>query len=352
MSLFDYLADSPKIDFHIVCGKKSQFENSMYYESTKGGVHYLQNVFFKLAGKQFYIQSRVIQTLKSLNPDVVILRGVNPQIISMLYAFIWLKIFRSKVKIYWWGHGTTGNQGGFGVSLRKWFYKKADGVLLQGKKGFPILSKIGINESKLHVIGNNMNDSSLGYKITKVTEKKIIDSFNLIFVGRLVQEKRVDLLIDAVSILTKQGLSIQCEIIGDGPIRASLEEKARDLGLLYSVFFRGALFGDDVIPYFTRSHLTVIPDYSGLSIIHGLSFGLPFVTSDDIQYHGPEIEVLQSGINGSIYAKNNVQDLCSKIMDWHLKLKQDNSIANSCIDSIEEYTAEFVGENILKHIAI
>jgi len=350
-SLFDFLSDSNRISFHIVCGKKSQFPNSKYYTSNKGNIVYVKNQFFKILGSLFYVQSPVVKKVLRLNPNKIVLRGVNPQIISTLYLFLWLKLFRPKVKIYWWGHGTLGNQGGFGRKFRKFFYKRSDGILLQGNKGITLLTEIDIPKHKIHVVGNNMNDSSLGYKVQTIENKKATEKINLIYVGRLVKQKRVDLLLNACWKLKNDGYLVACDIIGDGPELGALKKIVNLQNLNDEINFTGALYEESLSPYFLKADLLVIPDYSGLSIIHGLSFGKPFITSDDFNFHGPEIEVLIENKNGSVYRKNNVPDLVNNILLWHNKLKSNNTIAQDCIKSIHNYSTEYVGNNFLNILA-
>ncbi len=350
-SLFDFLSESEKIKFHIICGKKSQFPDSKYYNSNKPNVTYVKNRFFKFLGSLFYIQTPVIKAVKSLDPHKVVLRGVNPQIVSMLYLFLWLKVFKPQTKIYWWGHGTLGNQGGFGRRFRKFFYKRSDGVLLQGNKGIALLKGINIPEDKIHVVGNNMNDDSLGYKTQKIENKQADQKISLIYVGRLVEQKRVDLLLEACLRLKENKHLFSCCIIGEGPISTDLKEYVTHHGLSEEINFTGALYEEALTPYFLHADLLIMPDYAGLSLIHGLSFGLPFITSDDFNFHGPEIEVLQREINGSVYKKDNVEDLVDKILFWHNKMKRKNNIADDCIASIHDYSTEFVGNNFINVLA-
>jgi glycosyltransferase involved in cell wall biosynthesis len=54
---------------------------------------------------------------------------------------------------------------------------------------------------------------------------------DVVFVGRLVPEKRVDMLIEAVSRLRPSLPTVRCLVIGDGPQRRSLEELVAARGL-------------------------------------------------------------------------------------------------------------------------
>ena len=153
-SLFDYLLESDEVNFHIICGQKSQFANSKYYQPKHPNISVIKNRFFNLSGKLFYIQTPVIRTILQQKPEVLILRGVNPQIISMLYTFIFIKLFKRNIKIYWWGHGGSGNQGGLGVLFRKFFYKYSNGVLLQGNEGVKTMKAMEVEPQNIYVVGN------------------------------------------------------------------------------------------------------------------------------------------------------------------------------------------------------
>lgn len=74
----------------------------------------------------------------------------------------------------------------------------------------------------------------------KTVEPSSVKS-DLIFVGRLIKDKRVDILVYLVGELVKRGLSIKCCIVGDGPERTNLENLCSDLGLKNNITFLGAL---------------------------------------------------------------------------------------------------------------
>src|ERR1700743_1456298 len=77
------------------------------------------------------------------------------------------------------------------------------------------------------------------------------EPFRLLFVGRLVEFKGAHDLIDAMKHLDACSL----EIVGDGPEREELTNRARDL----PVRFEGVV--DDCIPFYDRADLLVFPSY-------------------------------------------------------------------------------------------
>jgi glycosyltransferase involved in cell wall biosynthesis len=107
---------------------------------------------------------------------------------------------------------------------------------------------------------------------------------DIIFVGRLIREKHVDMLVDAVGILRKTNPGIRCLIIGDGPERMALEEKVNSTHLSGNIIFTGFFRqSGDMIAHMKSSRVFVLPSTRegfGISALEALAAGLPIVTID------------------------------------------------------------------------
>lgn len=108
------------------------------------------------------------------------------------------------------------------------------------------------------------------------------EAFKLIFVGRLVKHKNVDLLISAISELIADGLDVQLSIYGEGVERDTLHEQATRLGLIKSnaIEFCGysSKWRDHSSPY----DCFVLPTSAeGMPnvLIEAMSAGLPTITT-------------------------------------------------------------------------
>jgi glycosyltransferase involved in cell wall biosynthesis len=109
--------------------------------------------------------------------------------------------------------------------------------------------------------------------------------FTVVYVGRLVPEKGVNLLIDAVGALDG---SCRLVLIGGGPSRASLEARACERGLEGCVQFAGALSPMELAEHLRRSDVLVLPSLStpvwkeqfGRALVEAMACGLPVVGSD------------------------------------------------------------------------
>jgi len=113
--------------------------------------------------------------------------------------------------------------------------------------------------------------------------------FQLLSVGRLVEKKGFEVLLDAVALLHYGGHQVHAGIIGDGPMRARLEAKI-EIGELHNfITLAGACDGDGVREAMRAANCFVLPsvvahdgDRDGLPnvLLEAAALGLPIVTTD------------------------------------------------------------------------
>ncbi|MEX2366319.1 MAG: glycosyltransferase, partial [Pseudohongiellaceae bacterium] len=96
----------------------------------------------------------------------------------------------------------------------------------------------------------------------------------LIYVGRLVEKKGVEVLLDAMQVLIPQFPDIELLIVGDGPLRGALEHKVRDAGMEDSVHFQGSVAHGQLPELYSSSSIAVVPsviarsgDQEGLGLV-------------------------------------------------------------------------------------
>lgn len=125
---------------------------------------------------------------------------------------------------------------------------------------------------------------------------------HLIAAGRLSREKGFDVLLDAMPIILEHFPSVQLAILGDGPLRVQLIERARELGLTETVTFMG--FQQNPWRYLKHADLFVLPSrYEGLPniLLEALALCTPVVASDcpgairEVQDSGTEIVLVPPG---------------------------------------------------------
>lgn len=110
-------------------------------------------------------------------------------------------------------------------------------------------------------------------------------------VGRLVAQKGFDVLITAVQELAVQGVEVDCEIAGRGPLLDELEALAKELGIESSVRFSGALLPPDVSERMARCDVFVLAcridstgnrDSMPVVIKEAMAAGVPVVSTDTV----------------------------------------------------------------------
>jgi len=110
----------------------------------------------------------------------------------------------------------------------------------------------------------------------------------VIAVGRLVEQKGLDRLLVACGRLAKQGVAFRCLVVGDGPLRTSLEAVARDVGIADRVEFRGQVFQDELVRLYGVADVFALfcqpasdDDRDGIPnvMIEAMATGLPVVST-------------------------------------------------------------------------
>jgi glycosyltransferase involved in cell wall biosynthesis len=134
----------------------------------------------------------------------------------------------------------------------------------------------------------------------------------IIFHGRLVNSKGLDILLQALATLRSAGRSFELSVIGDGPERPALENLARKLGLTSCVRFAGRLSASEMESALANARMVVMPSLGGevfgLVLAENMSRGLAVVASD----LGALAEVL--GDAGLTFRTGDASDLARQLV--------------------------------------
>jgi len=110
------------------------------------------------------------------------------------------------------------------------------------------------------------------------------DHVDILFAGRLIREKHVDILIDSFRILSKDDPGLALLIIGNGPEEESLRERILKSGLESAIRIRNFYpRHEDLVAQMKASKVFVLPSTRegfGISALEALACGLPVVTVD------------------------------------------------------------------------
>lgn len=289
--------------------------------------------------------------------DAVIFLG------NVYYLSTWVGIVVSKLfgkRVILWTHGVRVKEHGLKSILRRFFYSLADGLLLYGERAKRILAQEGRDPDSMRVVFNSM-DYGMALNLSEfrslanceVLEES--DRLRIVFSGRLTYEKKVELLLEAVSHLK---FPFSLTIIGGGPALDKLRKLAADLDIGRDVLFVGECYDQNVLAEtFSSSHICVIPSAGGLSVLHALSFGVPVITDDDFSKHGPEVEAIKVNQTGGLYKRGDVRSLAEEIVRWRTRMCGSDiySMRESCRGVVRDsYTADqqskFIIDSVLHFV--
>lgn len=340
------------VDLHVFFGsynnrsiKEINF-NTPYWTQFEDNIHSVKNVIFKKA--VIYQRGVIYQTLFK-DWDVIIMLGDN-NIISNWIAGLIAKI--RGIPVIFWGHGPYGNESFLKKNIRYLFLSIANYNLFYGKRAKQLVSNSGFRDKHLGVIYN-----SLDYDYSKGLRDKVINPlfyrhyFNnshpiLIFIGRLTQVKRLELLLNAVYQLKQNDEHYNLMIIGDGNESENLKKLSKKLNI--SVYFFGASYNEEKIAgLLANADLCVSPGNVGLTSIHAMSYGTPVCTHDDFKNQMPEYEAIIQGETGCFFnmEKNNLTQVIRKWFNLNIGREE---IRKKCYSRIDEYYNPYNQTKIMK----
>lgn len=142
----------------------------------------------------------------------------------------------------------------------------------------------------------------------------------IVWCGRMLQWKRVDLLIKAVAILPDDVKSM-CDItlIGNGPEESNLKKLAQDNGLMGFITFVPFMKHEDVMIVLNKSHVysfsSNVGEGWGAALVEAMNCGCVPIANEAA---GVTLEVVQDGENGFVYKDGDFPSLAEKI-EWCAK---------------------------------
>ena len=160
-------------------------------------------------------------------------------------------------------------------------------------------------------------------KSSKPSKKK----FDILFSGRLVKEKRVDLLLHSISLLKSKKPKFSCVIIGEGPERKNLEFVSSQLGLSSNVSFLGQV--PNLYSFFKSSKIFVLPSSRegfGLSLLEASACGVVPVTLSFPE--NASVSLVQNNKTGFI-SKPNPEALFQRLLFLLSKPSKRSSLAKA-----------------------
>lgn len=170
-----------------------------------------------------------------------------------------------------------------------------------------------------------------------VSPGKNAGTAELLCVGRLSPEKGHLVLLDALTELRRRGIDFRCTLVGDGPLRATIESQLDSRGLTEKVRLTGSLDPEQVDRRYDTAGAVVLASFSeGVPVVlmEAMARGIPVVATNV----GGVGELVQSGVNGLLVPPGDTESLTDALA----RILGDSAFARSLgAKGVERVREEF-----------
>lgn len=158
----------------------------------------------------------------------------------------------------------------------------------------------------------------------------------LLYAGRLVWYKNVEMLVKVMGLLSKKMSNPHLTIIGTGPEESELKTLFKKAGLEKNVTFKGEMHHDNLLKYMGKSSLFMFPSKNeprGLVLIESMAAGLPVIA---INRGGPK-EIIKDGRNGFLVAANDYEKMAGKAYELLKNKELYEGVSRNNIQDVKIY---------------
>ncbi len=168
-----------------------------------------------------------------------------------------------------------------------------------------------------------------------------------LYVGRLSKEKNLLRLMDAFARVKKERKGAELIVVGGGPQKEELQQKAKDLAFDPDDILVGSKSGQDLFNEYARATSFVLPSTSepwGLVVNESLHYGCPVIVSDRC---GCVPELVMEGETGFSHDAFSVEDLTDRMLEAAKVFSDVEKTAKTCLAHIAEFVPEKAAKQML-----
>lgn len=365
--IFKLLSKNKRFDFEVCAGDSNEIYGGAKVASGHeavdiNGLNWRRIKSRRIKGpffSDFEWQGEAVRIALKENVDVVISLGY--QSLSNILIRIICKI--RGIPLIEWTQGVRCEEKCLRWFTRKLYYKWAKAFLLYGEFARDFFESHGFKKESLFVVHNSLDHSSQVRIRDGITQEKIVEFKEklgikegerlLVHSGRLESQKKLDVLVMALSELKKRGKKIKLVLIGDGREKENLVNYAKEKNVSDEIIFYGECYQENIIGLiFSSSDLCVAPGAVGLIAMHCMVYGTPLLTCENQKgLHGPEVGTVIEGETGGFFEEDNIEDLVCKLESMLYPESCKCSMASECMEMIDKYyTPEYQEKVIIQAI--
>ncbi len=304
LPFFERLAEACEGGLSLFAGEPRPVESILTARGLQGA-HFTPARNLHLLPGPLYLcyQRGLLDWLRSWDPDALVLEA-NPR-----YPANWLAVKWARGRgrpVVGWGLGAPAPRGPAAVLLRRLrrsYLSRFDALIAYSSLGAEQYVAAGVPRERVFVALNAVSPPP-----SSPPERPPLRGRppRVLFVGRLQERKRVDLLLRACASLDP---APELWVVGDGPARERLERLAARV--FPAARFTGALHGAALQDLWNQADLFALPGTGGLAVQQAMAHALPVIVA---QGDGTQRDLVRPG-NGWLVPAGDPEALTAALRE-------------------------------------
>ncbi len=224
-------------------------------------------------------------------------------------------------------------------NIEKWLMGESDSLIVNSKyMKDELISVFNINSDKIRVISNGVDLNKFDNTFKDLDFRKNYASPNekiVFYVGRLVNEKGVHVLLNAIPKILHEFNDVKFVIAGKGPCLNNLIELSHELNVNEKIYFTGFVSEEVLLNLYMCSDIAVFPstyEPFGIVALEGMVAGIPVVVSDA----GGLNEIVNHKEDGMKFYSGNSNSLADCILELLKNHELSEKICNAALEKVQK----------------
>lgn len=232
-------------------------------------------------------------------------------------------------------------------------YRKVDAFCAIGTVAKHHLERLGVSPKKIFSSPYAVDSDFFEEKERSMDRRTIRrdlgladDEFAFLFTGKMIERKRVSLLLDAIAGMPSDERP-SLILVGDGPLMEQIADRGKAL-LGNRLVLGGFVNQSELAKFYVAADALVLPsEYEawGLVVNEAMQFGLPAIVSDAVSCHR---DLIFDGETGFVFRRDCSEDLARKMKLLHTDSGRCRAMGQNARDLIRSFCPARGAEGVVE----
>lgn len=238
----------------------------------------------------------------------------------------------------------------------RWFISRLDGCLAVGRWSADYFLKYGAREDRVHIVPHVVDSAfgaqaaSLAPERWRIRAERGFDDEGVVFLfaGKFTETKRPMDFVRAIQAAHGCDPRIRGFMVGDGALRASCENLARDQKI--PIQFAGFLNQSQIVSAYVAADALVLPSEGetwGIVVNEAMACGKPALVSDEVGC-GPDL--VKDGRTGFVFPVGDIHRLAGRMIDCAEHPERTVMMGTAASQQMGSYTVPVAVDRVVKAV--